>query len=516
MDRYALNNLKSEKKGSLNSPYTWFSVIAFGFFLVQLFVINYVPFGPDEFWFAHHIYQYKFALPYRDFLPYKTVLGYYTLLPSFYLSKDIIAPLFYIKYELNVINSLCVFIAMAWLSKWYNWKAVCLAMILCISTPFFFRYFNELRVDALTSWMGFFSFLFFLDKKNIKAGLLAGLSFLFSQKGIYFFVATNFAMLVGAVRFSDYKPKFMEFIKYNLTALIVLLLYILYFSLESGLSTVLESVFVEAYQLSTLSLWNVIWKDQWIVFLEENPLFFILIVVSLICFDKQDERDTSIVLCALIFLFFALINTQPWAYSIASMVTVFMASNSMLFSNIERYAYPRWIYILILIVGIGIQVNAYRFYYIINNNYQLQVIRLLDTIVTNEQGYFAGTPLLYNRDQAVAGLRNLISPSLWYLSEQKSQYLKGLRLSLLNVPTTESQAIEQLKDKHAFYYVNNYRILNLPEKLQQALKMNYKHFWSSIYTKGNVNDLQKKYHKSLNKDIKQDKPLYMLQAILWR
>ena len=47
----------------------------------------------------------------------------------------------------------------------------------------------ELRVDMLTSLAGLVSFVLLLSRRYALAGLACGLSFLISQKGVYFFAA---------------------------------------------------------------------------------------------------------------------------------------------------------------------------------------------------------------------------------------------------------------------------------------------------------------------------------------
>ena len=54
---------------------------------------------------------------------------------------------------------------------------------------------SVLRVDMLTAWIGLFSLLFLLDRRFVISGALAGLSFLVSQKGLYFNLAAAAALL---------------------------------------------------------------------------------------------------------------------------------------------------------------------------------------------------------------------------------------------------------------------------------------------------------------------------------
>lgn len=491
-----------------------FSVIVLAYFISQLFIINYVPLAADEFWFAHHIFQYTHKIPYRDFIPYKTTLGYYLLSPPFFLSHDIIKPLFWIKYQMNVFNTASIGILMLWLNKYYDYKSIALAIILCITCSLFLRHFNELRVDALTTWVGVFALVFFLEKKYWLAGIMAGFSFLISQKGLYFIVAINIVFVINAIIYQDLHQRIISAIRFNISCFFLVFIYVVFFAWQSSFKEVIYSVFFEPFLLASLDLWEEIRWRFWVVYTRENPLLFMLIAMSFFFINPENERSLNISLFAFLFLMFSILNTQPWPYSIAIMVPIMMIALTDFINSMHLNAQALNILLLIYALGIMVQINSMRYYYKRSNKYQVANVKLLDKVVTDKQGYFAGIPFLYNRDQSAEGLRNLIRPSVRYFYKHESKYIPGLFASLLNKPTTASQAIRQIENKNVYFYQDSYRILNLPKKIRNVLGAQFFHVWGGLYTKGDPKRIIKANKELLDPKYQKDCPLCMAQMIL--
>src|SRR5206468_2855766 len=72
--------------------------------------------------------------------------------------------------------------------------------------------------------------------------------------------------------------------------------------------------------------------------------------------------------------------------------------------------------------------------YIINGNYQRAMITTSNELLKEGGGFFAGTPLIYDRDQAIPGLKNLIGPAVEYLSNPSKQLLPVMLSSLYLEP----------------------------------------------------------------------------------
>ena len=81
----------------------------------------------------------------------------------------------------------------------------------------------------------------------------------------------------------------------------------------------------------------------------------------------------------------------------------------------------------------------------INGSYQRSMITISHDLLKEGGGFFAGTPLLYDHDQTIPGLNNLIGPAIEYLSNPSEKLLPILIPSLYLQPRTAS---EVLRDFH--------------------------------------------------------------------
>lgn len=220
----------------------------------EFFYIPYPMTGVDEFWFAHHIYQYTQHLPYRDFPPYKTVLGYYVLMWPFYFVKGLFAPLYYIKYEITLINALFFFSIGYWAIRLFKPLAVLLTLTLIISNQLFLIYSAALRVDMLTAWICLLSILCLLNNRVLLAGFSIGLAFLISQKTLWYLVASNGALLWYGLLYLDYRQTRKALCLFNGAAALVIGVYIVFWAHIASWHSVLHSLFYEAYTQAKIKL----------------------------------------------------------------------------------------------------------------------------------------------------------------------------------------------------------------------------------------------------------------------
>lgn len=119
--------------------------------------------------------------------------------------------------------------------------------------------------------------------------------------------------------------------------------------------------------------------------------------------------------------------------------------------------------------------------YTVNGNYQRAMITASNELLKEGGGFFAGTPLIYNRDQAIPGLKNLIGPAIEYLSNPSPKLLPIMLTSLYLEPRTTAEVLHDLKVTPIKLYVNNYRIVSLPYPIKIFLSSEFAHYWGSIY-----------------------------------
>lgn len=524
------------------------AMLCFAYFFVELGLISYVEFSRDEFWFAHHIYQYLHHLPYRDFLPYKPVVGWYLLTLPMAFSHDVLHPLFYIKDEIALINTLMIGLVAYWSTRFFHTKAILLTIPLILFGQQFFVISTELRVDMLSCWFALISVLLLISNRSILAGIMIGISFLVSQKTAWFWLATNGALGICWFIQSRNNQIFQKILFTNIACFLIIGLYIGIWSYLSSPAIVLHSVFYEAYTQSTLTWYVSALPVEWQLILSNGPLLIMLWPLTWIALASTPKQDpvfekrlfitlytSLIMLCVItckqqfiynmVFLFPALFlmysdfmswfldqkknkslaanpravvglcvlntlliiafmiafNPTPAYWMIALLPTLI---GTLLVSTENDIKKPTSILIIITVLFTGFiypTLGLFKNLAQINNSYQKQMIRLSNQLAKTGGDYLAGTPFLYPFNQTILGLRNLIGPAIDYLYHPSATLLPAMIPSLYLDKLTKEEVIQQLKLNHLKFYVNNERIIALPNEIKKQLDNEFEHFWGSIY-----------------------------------
>lgn len=114
--------------------------------------------------------------------------------------------------------------------------------------------------------------------------------------------------------------------------------------------------------------------------------------------------------------------------------------------------------------------------------YQKANIQAINRLLKDGSDYVAGIELIYNKSQPIAGLRHLMGPAIDFLTSPNEKLRSVMLASLYEDPTaTTASVIAALKKSPIKFYVNNYRMMALPENIQTYLHSEYEHFWGSIY-----------------------------------
>ena len=128
--------------------------------------------------------------------PYKPVLGYYLQLALF--EDQRFGPWGgYTAVQLGMtwLAVVTLYVGALWLRRVFRPAAVCLAFALLVVMTSLVEWAIEVRLDMLTALFGFVSLLLLLKRRVGLAGLLAGMSFLISQKGAMYGLSGGFALL---------------------------------------------------------------------------------------------------------------------------------------------------------------------------------------------------------------------------------------------------------------------------------------------------------------------------------
>ena len=116
-----------------------------------------------------------------------------------------------------------------------------------------------------------------------------------------------------------------------------------------------------------------------------------------------------------------------------------------------------------------------------NGLYQQTMIKLTSDLIKDGGDYLAGVPYLFQKDQPIEGMKNLISPAIGYLSIP-SEKLKLLLLpSLFITPTTQEKILQDFENTSVKVVIANYRIRALPARITEYINNNYQHFYGSLY-----------------------------------
>lgn len=525
----------------------------------QLFYIPYSEFTADELWFARHIYQYTNGLPYRDFPPYKTVIGYYLLTLPYYLSHQVLTPYFLIKDEIALINTLVLGCSSIWLTKFFNPKAVLWALLLIMFNQLFLLYSVDLRVDMLTGWMGLLSILLILHNRIKLSGIAIALSFLISQKALWYIIAMNVALgtcWIFALR--DWRVV-RQILIFNLSMLVTIAIYISCWAFFSSYKEVINSVFNEAFVQSKINWYANIRLISWQTILSNGPLLFILWPLTWVSLfinpvdDKNRIRRIFILTYSSVMTLFIITYKQPFPYNLVFIAPVFLLLFADFFSWLENFSNKttsfktqilsltkrqlfwffsfymiaiiavviifalsraylitlliplflyqiiqhsksitpekfdnKWLanFIMLTVFFTGILYPLERFIliaYILDGKYQQSMMKLAHGLLNEGEGYIAGTPLLYDRDQPIPGLKNLIGPAIEYLYKPTEAIKPILLESLYMTPISVNELLKSFQTHPVKLLVATNRVLDLPPQILKYLYSEYLHFWGSVY-----------------------------------
>lgn len=539
------------KKGYFFLPLTILCLVYLGF---EFFFNQYAMISVDEFWFAHRIYEYKDGIPYRDFAPYKTVIGYYLLLLPMLYAKGIMSTLIFTKNVLAVFNTCVLFIASAWLTRFFSQRGILGSVALLVCMEVMLTYSTNIRVDLIAYWFCLFSLLLLLENRCILAGLLIGIAFATSQKAVWYIFATNAALGVHWLATERNRSYFKNAAKFNIAALTVIAAYLITWAQISSWHTVVNSVFTEASAMYHLDWYDVSRPYYWALILLFNPLVFLLWPVTLISLFVTYEEDESyyarrfvtvyastILLClitykqvfpyymqvtipvflvlyaafftwlnglfsspqklviqhekilpvvffaAVICIFAAISNLDlPQIYNLICLIPILLSAlviQRQQLAATTRSAMQSIILLSMLFAGFAYPLTVYLAKLVnMNGAYQKANLAAMDILLKDGSDYTAGIELIYNKRQPIAGLRHLMGPAIDYLYQPSKKLRAVMTASLYEDPDATISSINQaLADSSVKFYINNYRMHALPEKIQAQLHRQYQHYWGSIY-----------------------------------
>jgi hypothetical protein len=445
---------------------------------LEAMYVTRLPLVMDEFQGASSVAQFGDGMPYRDFRPYKTVVGYYVQLPALLLGAYPWFNLLSVKFEMAILSAIAMAFAAFSLAKHFRKEAICFALVVLAVMSTFVERSAELRVDMLTSWAGLGSLLLLLDRRGFSAGALAGLSFLISQKGIYYILAGEVAILALWLLKDRVRETGWRVAAFAVAATVVLVSYVLVWSLFSSVSSVLTAMFVAPRVVAFENLYE-IRQLFWTQTILRNPLFYavglfgLIHMVRLVRSGVKAHRATLLAWYGLTLFALGLWHRQPWPYfflllipTVFVLIVAFFDSGLGAWRGQRRLGMTAPMMAVYLTLGVAYPLTRVPVNFARSNAFQREMVELSNGVLQSGDTYLAGVNLLPEHKQPVGSLSWLDEPTRLRLQRASARELAAIVDSLERAP---------LK-----LVVDNYRLKELPPRLRAFVDANYSTLWGNI------------------------------------
>jgi len=441
------------------------------YFSIQLAYIAHLPLVMDEFDGANEAYQLLEVTPYKDYQPYKTALGYYLQLPPLVLTSDPWTGLTLSKVWLASINTAAIFGTTLALATIFTPAAALTGQLLLISMTTFLERSSEIRVDMLTAWFGLASFLLLLKRRWLLAGVVAGLSFLVSQKGVYYVVSANVAAGVYWLFEARDRRTFRDLVAMNAGVALTIIAYLGLWSLVATPWTVFAATFLRHGDIALANLYSI--DHYWASTVSKNPLFYwgALAGVGALVVARWRGAVGATHLMAAVYgaSLFALCrwHKQPWPYFFVILIPTLMVVHVAAAELILRSPRARTVMIaVVLVAGVGMPLTYMPGILSRDHAYQRHVVRLASAMLDAHDTYLAGNDLIYNRTQSLAALRRLGALHGEAMRQWPQAQLDAL---IADIDAARPKLV-----------INDYRMRGLPVPVKRYLATRFAPLWSSI------------------------------------
>jgi len=386
------------------------------YLLLEVAYIYRLPLVMDEFQVATDALRHARGVPYRDFLPYKTVLGHYAQLPLLLSSSSPWWPLLITKLGIAIVNASVIGYGCIALARSFRREAVLLALLALVLMSTFLERSAELRVDMLTSLCGFLSLVALIERRPLRAGAWAALSFLVSQKGVFFLVAGGAGLGMAVLTGPDRRSALGTASRFALIALACILIYIAGWAFVSSWSAVVAAIFGTAQRVVSVEVYS-IRLQFWVQTVSRNPFFYAAAILALLRvtqlggWRKLPYPVSVLVPYAVALLCMGVWHRQPWPYFFVLLIPTLFVLNVVFFDiglklYGDRYvlglAPPMWGFYGVLAIAIPllrVPVNLNR-----DNSPQRATVELASALLGADETYLAGVGLLIHHKQAVGRL----------------------------------------------------------------------------------------------------------------
>ena len=434
-----------------------------------------LPLVMDEFHGASVIQELVERVPYRDTRPYKTVLGYFLQLPPLLVFPEAWAGLIATKLWMVLINGLALVWFSRTLARRYRVDAVLLALPLLLIMSSFLERSAELRVDMLTAWAGVASLMLLLAGRYGLAGIVAGLSFLVSQKGAMYVAAGALACLIPLTWL-----QFRRATVFCLSAAAAILAYVAVWTVPSSLESVIQPTFLSAATVAATPV-PMPRLEFWAQTLTFNPVFWCLGLLGLWSAYRSTPtgggaapRERALAAYGVVVFGLGVAYRHPWPYHFLLLIpTVFVLLVSWLDKVRRSHPTTNWLPLPAPLAGAylvgGILLPCVSLYTTLSRDNTLQRLNVEFAHATLRpgEGYLAGMRLFRDRPHQPISLGWLDNARRVALQARPSAALAALADTIAADPP-----------KLLF---DNYRVRDLPCPLLRALDANYRRTYGNIW-----------------------------------
>ena len=349
--------------------------------------------------------------------------------------------------------------------------AVVAALATTLAMSDFLERSADLRVDLLTSVVGFLGLIALLAARPLLGGALSGAAFLVSQKAAYALVAGAVGLALEALARRE-RRELMAPLRFGLGATAAVAAYLGFWSLFVAPERVIRATFFAHGQIAFGDLYRGIRRTFWLQTLERNPAFWALAALALIVLVRQAWRDPRdprrpalLAAYGATLLSLGVWHRQPWPYFFVLLVPTVFVLHAALFDLVA----PAWTKLspgrrwaaglLLAFFALGwplarLPVNLGR-----DASAQAATVRLGEALLPEGESYLAGLDLLWRRVQS--------PPELAWLDQVR---LRALR----RASATEIAAIrEALERRPPRLLIANARLQSLPRPLLASLGRRY-------------------------------------------
>lgn len=445
----------------------------------EAFYVLRLPLIMDEFQGAAAVQRLLEGVPYRDFTPYKTVVGYYLQLPALAFVRGPWSGLMAVKLEMLVLNLAGLWLLVVVLRRYFSATALALSFPMLVVTTTFLERSAELRVDMLTGWVGAASLLGLMAGLPFAAGLLGSLSFLISQKGIYFCGAGAIALMAAVLHAPSSVPRFRSLRRYALGLGSGVAAYVGAWTILASPAVVWEATFARPAGVAMEELpmaRALFWLQTGIL----NPVFWVAVLVGLTLLLLRPstvplERTSASLLgsYAAVTFMAAVWHKQPWPYFIAMLVPVlFLPAVAAVDATVAALrgsgGRTRGIAVAVwLIGGLIVPLSGMGTTLTRNNAVQRRTVRLAHGLLRPDEPYLAGLLILRDRPQRPSSM----------------SWLDTTRRRALFAATQGQQLAyaDSIKRNPAKIVIDNYRMRSLPCPLLEALDAQYQWLGGNVW-----------------------------------